>query len=559
MDTQQFLKLNDARFKDMRSIFNGFLPVYRDIRDFLGPYTARFQGEKRHADVRQDLNIINTSPRSAVRALQAGMQSGVTSPIRPWFRLGTPDPALEDFLPVKEWLHEVEKLMRQVLSRSNIYDRLQSNYGILGMYGTSCIFIEEDAEDVVRARDLAMGTFMISDDYAGRVDALYRESQLSTVQMIDKFGIDRVPSDVKTAYDNGNYEQTFQVRHSVEKNPNWKPNSLKVQDKKFISLWRYCGGERQKDILKIGGFSDIPFFAPRWNVWGEDVYGEGCGHYALGDSRQVQLMEKRNLQIIDKIANPPMIADSSMRNERTSILPGSTTYVNGLINGRPGFTPAYQIGNAPLQALESKSQQVMQRIDEAFYKNLFLMVAEIGDQPNITATQINTMREEKLMMLGPVLERLNNELLDPLIDRVFNVMFKRGMFPPPPEELAGQKLRIEYISVLAQAQKALGIGNIERFVGFVGNVAGMKPEALDRIDIDEVIEEYAEGVAIPPQLVTSREQAMQERQARAEQQQRAEQMQAINLNSDTARNLSQTDVGGESALTRAVEVVGGTI
>jgi len=295
--------------------------------------------------------------------------------------------------------------------------------------------------------------------------------------------------------------------------------------------------------------------APRWDVLGEDVYGYGCGEIALGSAKALQLMEKRKLQGIDKNVNPPMVGDASLRNQRTTILPGETTYVSGLITGKQGFTPAYQV-NPYLAELKEEIQRVEMMIDEAFYKNLFLMIAEVGDQPNITATQINTMREEKMLMLGPVLERLNDELLDPLIDRVFNIMLKRGMLPPPPKEIQGMPLRVEYISVLAQAQKAMGIGNIERFVGFVGNLAalqaqaGKAPTAFDKLDFDQTIDEYADGVSVPPTIVRSDDVVAEMRQAEQQQMQQAQQLQIAQQGAQAAKDLSQADTSGDNVLTR---------
>ncbi len=275
----------------------------------------------------------------------------------------------------------------------------------------------------------------------------------------------------------------------------------------------------------------------------------------MGDDAELFLLLEGHA--LDAVARPTMVADASMRHERKTQLPGDTTYVNGLVTGNQGYRPAYQITNPPLDLVEAKQRMVEERINEAFYKNLFLMVAEIGDQPNITATQINTMREEKLMMLGPVLERLNDELLDPMIDICFAIANKRGMLPEPPEEIQGMPLRVEYISVLAQAQKAMGIGNIERFIGFVGQMAQFDPSAWDKVDVNETIDEYADGVAVPPKIVRTTEEAIQLGQQRAQAQQMAQGMEIANSAADTAQKLSGASIGDDSALKAALEAAGG--
>lgn len=567
MDEAQQKRLYKAQHTSLSQIRDGMVPIWKDIRDFISPRTARFYGETLNAGKRQDEKIINGSPRDAVRTLAAGLQSGITSPMRQWFRLGLPDKELEKFGAVKVWLYEVERIMRDAFSRSNIYDRLQSTYGILGSYGTGGFFVDEDDDDYMRAYSYPIGSFSIATSPAGRVNTLYRDVTLTAYQMMQKFGQsekDRavLPGAVRTAYDNGNYETTFDLIHIIEPNRNFRIGSMIPKFKKYSSVWfdpAHDGGS----IYRFSGYDDQPFMCPRWDVVGDDIWGLGCGEIAIGDTKQMQLMERRKLQGIDKNTNPPKIADASLRTQRVSSMPGDTTYVNGLVTGRPGVQPMYQV-NPYISELREEIMNVNQRIDMAFYKNLFLMVSEIADQPNITATQINTMREEKLLMLGPVLERLNDELLEPLIARTFNILMRKGALPPPPEEIQGMPIRIEYISVLAQAQKAMGIGNIERFIGFVGQLgqlqasAGLPVDAFDKINIDAVIDEYGEGVAVPATIVNAEDQVMGVRQGRAQKQAQMERMAMMQQGAETAKSLAGTNMQGDNALTRAMEMASGS-
>ena len=506
----------------LQNEFSRYESIFKDIRDYFAPRTTRFSGEQVNDPVRQDGKIINSSPRFAVRTLASGMQSGVTSPMRPWFRLGTPDPDLQEFAPVKEWLWHVELLIREVLSRSNIYDRLKAGYGTMGTYGTGCLFLDEDEEDVVRMFDFPIGTWRLATSYTNRVTTMFRDITFTNLQMVKKFK-ERAPEMCKLACDRGDYYGRYCVVQVVEPNEQYEPSSALSARKKFASVWFDPTKEGDASILKYSGYDYNPIFGPRWDLLGEDTYGIGCGELGLGDGKQLQLMEKRKLQGIDKNVNPAMVADASLRNQRTSILPGDTTYVNGLIaSGNQGFRPAYQI-NPYINELREEINAVKDRIDEAFYKNLFMTVIELGDQPNITATQINAMREEKLQMLGPVLERLNDELLDPMIEAVFSILVSRGMIPPAPEEIQGMPLRVEYISVLAQAQKAMGIGNIERFVGFVGNMTLIDPQARFKLNVNEAIDAYADAVAVPPKLLNTTD-AVNEMKASEQQQMQQQQM-----------------------------------
>lgn len=538
-----------------------FIYIWQDIRNFIAPRTARFKGEEvNNSATRQDLYMINCSPRFAVRTLSAGLQSGVTSPARPWFKLGVPDPALNKFPAVKMWLDEIEKRMRTVFSRSNLYDRLKSNYAILGTYGTSGFGIDEDDQDVIRAYDFPMGTFKFATSAAGRVNTVLRDVSMTAINIVEKFGRGR-HSQADNACDTSNYNTRFPVCQIIEPNRSYKPGSAMTFNKGFASVFMDRSKSGAESILSYKGYDEQPVMGPRWDVLGEDIYGFGCGELALGDSKQTQLMEKRKLQKLDKNVNPPMIADSSMRSQRTENVPGGTTYVNGLITGKPGYGPAYMLDGAIEQMVE-EIMRVEGRIDEAFFKNLFLAVSEIGDQPNITATQINMLREEKLLMLGPVLERLDDELLDLIISRTFNIMYRRGMFPPPPKEIQGMPLRVEYVSILAQAQKAIGVGNTERYVGFIGEIAQLQlaaqqqPDIYDKVNFDNVADVYGDGIGVDPSIIRGDDEVLQIRQDRAKKTAVQQAMQATSAGAETASTMANTPTDSDNLLTRVMGIQG---
>lgn len=544
--TIQRWQLYKARNVALTNEFTAYEAIYKDIRDYLAPRTARFPGELTNDPTRQDGKIIHSGPRFAVRTLASGMQSGVTSPMRPWFKLGLPDPELEKFQPVKEWLYMVEFLIREVLGRSNIYDRLKSLYGTTGTYGTGCFFVDEDDDDIIRGYDFPIGSFRLATGPNNRVNTMFRDVTFTTEQMVQKFGA-KAPETCRLAYDRGDYYSRYSVVHIVEPNYQYTEGSALSERKKFASVWFDPTRSAEESILKYSGYDYNPMMGVRWDLLGEDTYGIGCGEIALGDNKQLQLMEKRKLQGIDKNVTPPMVADASLRNQRTSMLPGDTTYVNGLIaTGNQGYRPAYQV-NPYINELREEIQAVSMRIDEAFHKNLFQTIIDLGDQPNITATQINALREEKLLMLGPVLERLNDELLGPLIDTVFYKLQVAGMLPPPPEEIQGMPLRIEYISVLAQAQKAMGIGNIERYIGFVMNVSQLDPTARHKLNTLEAVDAYADAIAVPPKLVNPNDYVAQMAQAEQQQAQMANAAAMAEPVSNAAKNISQAAQTGQQA------------
>ncbi len=567
---QQFEVLRGQLENDRSS----FMSHWRDLSDYVLPRRARFTVTDVNRGDRRNLKIIDSTASLAVRTLRSGMMSGITSPARPWFRLTTPEQGLEETGAVKDWLHAVSTKMSAVFLKSNLYNVLPIIYGDMGVFGTAAMFLEEDFDDVVRFYPFPIGSYSIATNAKLQVDVFMRDFRMTVRQLVMKFGLtnpdkpkeidwSRFSNAVRTSWDQGLYEAWFDVVHIVKPNPEYDPKKIQSKYKKFLSCYYergYMGntmsynGPEDDRYLSEKGYDFFPVLCPRWEITGEDTYATDCpGMIALGDIKQLQVQEKRGAQAIEKMVNPPMVGPSSMKNFKASILPGDITYDDSR-DGTKGFRPAHEV-NFRIQELEMKQGQVRQRIQRAFYEDLFLMLAE-SDRRNITAREIDERHEEKLLALGPVLEQINQDLLDPLIDNVFNIMLNQNLLPPPPQELQGMKLRVEYISIMAQAQKLVGIGGIERFMGFAGQVAQFKAEALDKIDVDQALDIYGDMTSIPPGIVRPDEEVSQIRDQRAQAQQaqqRAEQMQAATA---SAKNLSGASLEGDNALTRIVNDAG---
>jgi hypothetical protein len=242
------------------------------------------------------------------------------------------------------------------------------------------------------------------------------------------------------------------------------------------------------------------------------------------------------MEAIDKKIRPPMTAPTSMRNQVASILAGDITYIDSQGN-QQGFRPAFEV-NFSISEMSQKQAEVRARIQRAFYEDLFLMLAE-SDRRQITAREIMERKEEKLLALGPVLEQLNQGLLDPMTTLAFNVCLSQGLLPPPPEQLQGVELKVEYISIMAQAQKLVGISAIERFTGYAGQVAQFDPSILDKLKTEQIIDVYADITSVPPSILRSDDEVKEIRENRAKQQQAEAQAQQMQNAVQTAQNLSQ--------------------
>lgn len=556
---------------ELRQERESYIPHWQDINRFVRPRSAKFVITQGNRGDKRNQNIINNTATMASETLASGMMSGVTSPARPWFKLSTGDPNLDKLDAVKEWLHSVAEAMREVFGKSNLYTELPLIYADLGDYGISALSALEDDDNVVHFAHMPIGSYSIATDAKGRVCGIVREWQMTVRQLVDEFGRDACSESVRAMFDNKQLGQWIEVAHIVRKNPDYKPGRIGARHKQFQSIYmERAGNGRSEDsiggFLRESGFDEFPVMCPRWSVTGEDPYGNSPAMNALGDIKALQLMEKRAAQMIDKGANPPMAAPSSLKNQRASLLPGDVTYVD-VNQGQQGFTPVYEPNPTWLTALEQKIIKHENRIKRAFFEDLFLMLANMdGVQPRNTL-EIAERKEEKLLQLGPVMDRLNDELFDRLIDRTFAIMVKKsrpdwdaglpGLLPLPPQEIQDATLKVEYTSIMAQAMKKVALGDIERFAGFIGNIAQGDPSVLDRWDLDETAKEYHAGIGLAPKIVRSDEEVQAIREQRAQQQQAAQSMEMAKMGSEAMRNVSQAPLDGDNALARIIQNMNG--
>lgn len=550
---------------------SSFISHWRDLGEHIFPRRPRFTTSENNKGDRKNQKIIDATATLAARTLRSGMMSGVTSPARPWFRLAVPSPDLMESGPVKNWLHVVSERMSSVFIKSNLYNVLPTVYGDMGVFATAAMFVEEDIDDVVRFYSFPIGSYTISTDHKGKVNIFNREFRMTVRQVVNRFGkmdgegeIDwsNISLHIKSMYESGNTEQWIDICHVIQPNEEYDGKRLESKFKKFKSCYYEKGSgsaqqsyfstasDDQEKVLRESGYDYFPVLCPRWEVTGEDQYGTECpGMIALGDIKALQMMQKRKAQAIEKMVNPPLVGPSSLQNSRTSILPGDTTFLD-VREGQQGLRPIHEV-NPRVNELIMDIQEYQNRIRRAFYEDLFLMLAS-SDRRQITAREIDERHEEKLLALGPVLEQLNQDLLDPLIDITFNIMLRQGLIPTPPEEIQGMDLRVEYISIMAQAQKLAGVASIERFAGFANSIVQVNPESMDKIDMDQMLDVYADRLSLQPGIVRPDEDVERMRANRAMQQEKAQQMESLAQGAKVVSDLSSAPMEGDNALTRLI-------
>lgn len=536
-----------SRLGALRNERASWVEHWQDVSRFVLPRNGRFFLDDRNRGNKRHNNILDSTATRALRTLAAGMLAGMTSPARPWFRLTIKDTDLAKFHPVKVWLDDVSSLMLHVFARSNTYRVLHGLYEELGVFGTAGSIVVEDFKTVIRHYPMTCGEYCMATDFEGRVNTVYREFQRPVHEIVAHFGLENCSPTVRNLYARGSLQSWIPIVHVIEPRAD-ADRDLRKRDARNMAF-RSCYFEAGADptrYLRESGYQEFPGIMPRWHVAGGDIYGHSPAMEALGDVRQLQQEQMRKGQGIDYQTQPPLQVPTSLKSQEVERLPGGITYIDS-----PGQQQAIKSlwdVNLNLEHLLADIGDVRQRINSAFSADMFLMLAN-SDRSQMTAYEVAEKHEEKLLMLGPVLERLHDEMAEPFIERTFSRLVEANVLPPLPQELSDHEIDIEFVSMLAQAQRAVGVTSIDRFVGTVGQIATMKPEVLDKIDGDFLIDEYADRLGVSPRLLVAGEQVALIREARAKVEQEQAAQQAANLQADTANKMAAAKTGDKSALT----------
>lgn len=539
---------------------------WKDLAEHFLPNRGQWFLDKRNAR-RRSRKLVDGTPRYAARTLASGLMAGLTSPARPWFRLVTPDAGMMEYGPVKEWLYIVEQRMRDVFTRSNLYNTLPVVYSELGVFGTMAMMVEEDRDEVIRTSQYTIGSYWIANNSRLQADTFVREFEMTVRQMEQEFGRDALSEQARSLIECGNREQPMKVTQVIIPARNEGVGSYDEPSMTYRGCYfETANGELENKFLMKGGFKERPFLVGRWEVTGDEAYGYGPASDALGDARQLQFDTRKKAQAVDKHVDPPMVGHPSLRNDQNALLPGVTTFVE-MTAGNPGFTPAYVI-KPEIQQLREDILDLRNNIRIAMFENLFLMLSQ-SDRREITAREIDERHEEKLLMLGPVLERLNDEVLDPLVDRTFKIMTRRSrgywegilvgnpLIPPPPPELENVDLRVEYISMMAQAQRMVATTGLEATAAFATAVGAINPEVIDKVDVDQLMDEYAQARGVPPTVIRSDDMTAEIRRKRQAAQAAQMAAQQVPEMAKTVKMLGETPAGGNTALTKVGEAIAG--
>lgn len=533
---------------------SGWLTHWRELSDYTCPRTSRFLLGDNSKDKRNN-RIIDNTATIAVRNLVSGFMSMNTSPARPWFKQQPVMPSDKKRIPVMRWLEQYEEAQRELLYRSNFYTEAAKVYEQAAVYGTAAMYVEPDLKTGVRFTTFPIGSYALSAGKHGVIDSFAREYELTVRAVVDEFGIENVTPTTREKYENGQYEMKVEVAHLVQPNMGYKQDSLLPKEYKYSSCyWEKGAPASDNKFLRESGYKYFPFLTPRWRANSEDTYGFSAVMDCLGTIKALQLYEKRTANAVDKMVAPPMVADESLRRNKIKTTPDEITYSNSL-NGNAGIKPIYQV-QFDINAAEMKSERCRQIIRDTLYENLFVMLSN-NRRSDTTAEEVRALQDEKMTLIGPVLERFDDEFLDPLFDILHEIMLELGLIPEPPQEVQGVAFKPQYTSLMAQAMQMVGLSSMDRALAVTGQTAGMYPQVADLLDPDAYVRQYYRRLGLSPECERPQEEVDGIREDRANQQAQAQQMQATQQQAEIAKTMAETKMNQDSGLDQLLAVTTG--
>jgi len=501
-----------SRFEKLEGQRQNWETHWQEVADYMQPRKADVTKQRARGDKRME-QVFDSSPIQAVELLAASLHGMLTNPSTPWFTLRFKDEEIDNEDEAKLWLESSTDAMYTAFNRSNFQQEIFELYHDLITFGTAAMFIEEDNDDIIKFSTRHINEVFIAENDKGRIDTIYRKFKISARAAIQKFG-ESVSADVQTKAKKDPYEE-IEILHAVYPRADFNPNKKDKKNMPFESVYiEFKNGNE----LSVSGFREFPFVVPRYLKASNEIYGRSPAMTALPDVKMLNEMSKTTIKAAQKQVDPPLLVpdDGFLLPVRT--VPGGLNFYRS--GTRDRIEPLNIGANNPLGL--NMEEQRRDSIRAVFYVNQLMM----QQGPQMTATEVIQRNEEKMRLLGPVLGRLQSELLKPLIDRVFAILLRNNMLPQAPEFLSGRDIEIEYVSPLAKAQKSTELQSIIRTVEILGSLANVAP-VFDYINFDNLVKHLADIVGVPQKILKSQSQVNAERQQAQQQQQEMQQMQQL--------------------------------
>ena len=289
---------------------------------------------------------------------------------------------------------KVQDLLLLYFSKAECYNALHQSYLELPVFGTACTIVKPHPEQLISLQNLTIGEYWLAEDDFGKVDTMYRRLSLTAKQMVQQWGFEAVNNDVRQAFEKDPFAR-FNVIHAIE--PRIERNPDKRDNKNMPWQSVYFQEGVQDKVLSESGFRNFPALCPRWMTSGGSVYGRGPGAKALSAQKSLQRLHLRLAELVDYGTRPPILYPSTLKDQLSQFKPGGRVAVNP--QEAPIIRSMWEVRTDP-QAMLALIQSTRQDIQRIFFVNVFQMIAATANQTDRTATEVQALEQEKVMMLG---------------------------------------------------------------------------------------------------------------------------------------------------------------
>ncbi len=533
---EYFLK----RKKELEDIFNVIKPDLQELADYFLPRSVQFIAKNVRKPIVKNRKIIDSTPLIALRNFSSGMMSGATSPTNRWFKTSISNVDLANDYYLKNWCARQEELTREILYCSNFYQCLPEIYKQIGVFGFSAVSLESDFQNVVNFRALPIGSYFYAKNHNGKVDTFCRVYCDSAKNIVNKFP--NAPREIiETSLENP--MKLFEIMHFVEENKEYRQKHLSSRFSKYISAVILS---EKNEFLSLKGYDKFPYVVFESSSSSDIDYPQDSpGINALADVKQLMTMVKEYAKAVKKIVCPTYKGPASLKNKKLADIPGA--YIEEDENGR-GITPVYEVNPRVLE-LKQEKDELKSAIKEHFYNDLFAMILSSANQTR-TATEVLELKEEKMVLLSPLLEQIHSALRD-ILRWIYDEEIRTGILKPLKEEYQNYRFNIEFVSSLAQAQKVSNISSMERFTTFVANIANaIDPVLKSKLNGEKIIEDYASFANISPTQIVPSDELDKIRNQALQAQNQQQQMDIIKQSSQIIQNMGGVDSKGSDLLSR---------
>ena len=526
METFEYIKKRCSTLESERQTWEDH---WQDILDYVMPRKAdvtfvRSRGEKR-TEVLFDSTAI-----TANNLLAASLHGTLTSPSLPWFSLKLRDEVLMENRDVQLWLEDSARRMYDTFNETNFNTEVHELYLDLTSIGTGALFVEEATDGfekgAIHFNTLHIAEYFISENVNGKVDTLYRKYKLTARQAIQEFGEENVGEKIIEA-SKTKPDKQFNFIHAVEPTIDYERAMGKAETKLPFHSCHVCVEDKMK--VRTGGYNEFPYLVPRWSKATGEIFGRSPSYNALPDIKTLNKAVEIGLKAWAKAIDPPLLVQDDGVIGRVRMTPAGITVVRS-----DGAIKPLQIGSN-WQITDMKENQLRTAIRQAYYSDQL----QLQEGPQMTATEVQVRYELMQRLLGPTLGRFQSEFLNPLIERVFGIMYRAGAFLKEPEMLRGQQMDIEYVGPLARSQRMEESIAIERLYQLAMNVGQIDPAIMDNINHDEAIRLRAKLLGVPKTVLRGRDEVEGMREAKAQAQQDMMQQQMAQQQAQTALTQGQ--------------------